>query len=106
MQPRMLLAGVGALPCFLLRWDGQPSFLANKLLERRHPCILSMGRTSQWTDAGACWGNSTGPSWVCELYFDKIHDIYWARVRAVAGGKHSEWAYSRELQLYRDSKDQ
>ncbi|XP_065546036.1 uncharacterized protein LOC136019607 isoform X1 [Lathamus discolor] len=60
-------------------------------------------RTSQWIDAGACWGNSTGPSWVCELYFDKIHDIYWARVRAVAGGEHSEWAYSRELQLYRDT---
>lgn len=43
---------------------------------------------------------------MCELYFDKIHDIYWARVRAVAGGELSEWAYSSELQPYRDSKDQ
>lgn len=42
---------------------------------------------------------------MCELYFDRIHDIYWARVRAVAGGEQSEWANSNELQLYRDSKD-
>ncbi|KAM9538560.1 uncharacterized protein ACIB01_012503 isoform 2-T2 [Guaruba guarouba] len=81
-----------------LRWKPDPgaAFQATFQVEWRR-------RTSQWTDAGACWGNSTGPSWVCELYFDKIHDIYWARVRAVAGGEHSEWAYSRELQLYRDT---
>lgn len=42
---------------------------------------------------------------MCELYFDSIYDIYWARVRVVAGGEQSEWAGSRELQLYRDSKD-
>lgn len=42
---------------------------------------------------------------MCELYFDRIHDIYWARVRVVAGGEQSEWASSSELQLYRDSKD-
>lgn len=52
-----------------------------------------------------CWENSTGSSWACEMYFDKIHDIYWARVRAVAGGELSEWAYSSDLQPYRDSKD-
>lgn len=40
------------------------------------------------------------------MYFDKIHDMYWARVRAVAGGELSEWAYSSDLQPYRDSKDQ
>ncbi|XP_057269835.1 interleukin-22 receptor subunit alpha-2-like isoform X1 [Pezoporus wallicus] len=81
-----------------LRWEPDPgaAFQATFQVEWRR-------RTSQWIDAGACWGNSTGPSWVCELYFDKIHDIYWARVRAVAGGEHSEWAYSRELQLYRDT---
>ncbi|XP_030354481.1 uncharacterized protein LOC115613306 isoform X5 [Strigops habroptila] len=81
-----------------LRWEPDPAaaFQAAFQVEWRR-------RTSQWTDAGACWGNSTGPSWVCELYFDKIHDIYWARVRAVARGKHSEWAYSSELQLYRDT---
>ncbi|XP_010014893.1 PREDICTED: interleukin-22 receptor subunit alpha-2-like, partial [Nestor notabilis] len=81
-----------------LRWEPDPAaaFQAAFQVEWR-------SRTSQWTSAGACWGNSTGPSWVCELYFDKIHDIYWARVRAVAGRKHSEWAYSSELQLYRDT---
>jgi len=65
-----------------------------------------MGRTSHWTKADECWRNGTGSSWACELYFDKIHDIYWARVRAVAGGELSQWAYSSELQPYRDSKDQ
>lgn len=65
-----------------------------------------MGRTSRWTKVDTCWGNGTSSSWACELYFDKIHDIYWARVRAVDGDKLSEWAYSSELQLYRDSKDQ
>ncbi|KAM6381140.1 uncharacterized protein J5M81_009125 isoform 1-T2 [Pluvialis apricaria] len=60
-------------------------------------------RTSHWTKADTCWMNSTGSPWVCELYFDKIHDIYWARVRAVAGGELSEWAYSSELQPYRDT---
>ncbi|XP_017938708.1 uncharacterized protein LOC108641416 [Manacus vitellinus] len=58
--------------------------------------------TSSWIKADACRGNSTG-SWECELYFDRIHDIYWARVRAVAGGEQSEWASSSELQLYRDT---
>ncbi|KAL9837078.1 uncharacterized protein GJ701_010720 isoform 2-T3 [Geothlypis trichas] len=33
----------------------------------------------------------------------RIHDIYWARVRVVAGGEQSEWAISNELQLYRDT---
>ncbi|XP_054025445.1 interferon lambda receptor 1-like [Dryobates pubescens] len=56
-----------------------------------------------WTKAYACWGNSTSSSWMCELYFDKIHDIYWARVRAVARGQLSKWAYSSELQPYRDT---
>ncbi|KAM6056956.1 uncharacterized protein LJ206_015203 isoform 2-T2 [Theristicus caerulescens] len=81
----------------------QPSFLARKVLKRRNPCIFSMGRTSHWTKADVCWGNSTGSSWACELYFDKIHDIYWARVRAVARDELSEWAYSSELQPYRDT---
>ncbi|KAM6061150.1 uncharacterized protein VSU04_008782 isoform 2-T2 [Chlamydotis macqueenii] len=60
-------------------------------------------RTSRWTKADACRGKSTGSSWACELYFDKIHDIYWARVRAVARDKLSKWAYSSELQPYRDT---
>lgn len=60
-------------------------------------------RTKGWTKADACWGNSTGSSWACELYFDDIHNIYWARVRAVARGEVSEWAYSSELQPYRDT---
>ncbi|KAM6323084.1 uncharacterized protein O3Q21_005778 [Podargus strigoides] len=81
----------------------QPSFLAGKLQKRRNLCIFSMSRTSRWTKADTCWGNSTGSSWACELYFDKIHDIYWARVRAVAGGELSEWTRSGELQLYRDT---
>ncbi|XP_074456887.1 uncharacterized protein LOC141748541 [Larus michahellis] len=60
-------------------------------------------RNSRWTKADACWGNSTGSSWACELHFDNIHDMYWARVRAVAGGEPSKWVYSNELQLYRDT---
>lgn len=83
---------------------GQPSLWAGKMLKRSNPFAFSLGRTSNWTKAGACGGNSRSPL-VCELYFDRIHDIYWARVRAVAGGEQSEWANSNELQLYRDSKD-
>ncbi|XP_069723962.1 uncharacterized protein [Phaenicophaeus curvirostris] len=60
-------------------------------------------RTSHWTKADACWRNSTSSSWACELYFDKIHDIYWARVRTDAGGELSKWADSSELQPYRDT---
>ncbi|XP_050758004.1 interleukin-20 receptor subunit alpha-like [Gymnogyps californianus] len=81
-----------------LRWEpdpGSPGGAAYQVEWRR--------RTSRWTKADTCWGNSTGSSWACELYFDKIHDIYWARVRAVAGGELSEWAYSSELQPYRDT---
>lgn len=84
---------------------GQPSLWAGMVLKRSNPYAFSLGRASNWTKAGACRGNSRS-SWVCELYFDRIHDIYWARVRAVAGGEQSEWAGSNELQLYRDSKDQ
>ncbi|XP_075018760.1 interleukin-20 receptor subunit alpha-like [Calonectris borealis] len=81
-----------------LWWEpdpGSPSGAAYQVEWRR--------RISRWTKADACWGNSTGSSWECELYFDKIHDIYWARVRAVVGGELSEWAYSSELQPYRDT---
>ncbi|XP_068275888.1 interleukin-20 receptor subunit alpha-like [Nyctibius grandis] len=81
-----------------LRWEpdpGSPGDATYQVEWRR--------RTSRWTKADACWGNSTGSSWACELYFDKIHDIYWARVRAVAGGELSGWAYSSELQPYRDT---
>ncbi|XP_056215387.1 uncharacterized protein LOC130158629 isoform X3 [Falco biarmicus] len=81
-----------------LRWEpdpGSPSSATYQVEWRR--------RTSPWTKADTCGGNSTGSSWACELYFDKIHDIYWARVRAVAGGKLSKWASSSELQLYRDT---
>ncbi|XP_009927202.2 interferon lambda receptor 1-like isoform X2 [Haliaeetus albicilla] len=81
-----------------LRWEpdpGSPSGASYQVEWRR--------RTSRWTKVDTCWGNSTSSSWACELYFDKIHDIYWARVRAVAGDKLSEWAYSSELQLYRDT---
>ncbi|XP_041280140.1 uncharacterized protein LOC121346419 isoform X2 [Onychostruthus taczanowskii] len=81
---------------------GQPSLWAGRMLKRSNPCAFSLGRTSNWTKAGACGGSSRN-SWVCELYFDRIHDIYWARVRMVAGGEQSEWASSSELQLYRDT---
>lgn len=83
---------------------GQPSLWAGRMLKRSNTCAFSLGRTSNWTKAGAFGGNSRN-SCVCELYFDRIHDIYWARVRVVAGGEQSEWAISSELQLYRDSKD-
>ncbi|XP_065499748.1 uncharacterized protein LOC135993668 [Caloenas nicobarica] len=81
-----------------LLWDphpGSPGGTAYQAEWRR--------RTKGWTKANACWENSTGSSWTCELYFDDIHNIYWARVRAVARGEMSEWAYSSELQPYRDT---
>ncbi|XP_064374094.1 uncharacterized protein LOC112987774 isoform X2 [Dromaius novaehollandiae] len=60
-------------------------------------------RTSHWTKADTCWGNSTSSSWTCELYFEDIYGIYWARVRAVDGDELSEWVCSSELQPYRDT---
>ncbi|XP_066189903.1 interleukin-22 receptor subunit alpha-1-like isoform X2 [Sylvia atricapilla] len=80
-----------------LHWEPDPSSPSNATYE-----VEWRNRTLNWTKAGACRGNSRG-SWVCELYFDRIHDIYWARVRVVAGGQQSEWASSSELQLYRDT---
>ncbi|XP_068812678.1 uncharacterized protein [Struthio camelus] len=67
------------------------------------PPSLERGRTSHWTKADTCWGKSTSSSWTCELYFEDIHGTYLARVRAVDGDELSEWAYSRDLQLYRDT---
>ncbi|XP_064526431.1 uncharacterized protein LOC135421707 isoform X1 [Pseudopipra pipra] len=80
-----------------LRWEPDPSSPSHATYQ-----VEWRKRTSSWIKADACRGNSTG-SWECELYFDRIHDIYWARVRAVAGGEQSEWASSSELQLYRDT---
>uniref|UniRef100_A0A8C9L9Q5 Amidase domain-containing protein n=1 Tax=Pavo cristatus TaxID=9049 RepID=A0A8C9L9Q5_PAVCR len=67
------------------------------------PVVVSMGRTSRWTRADTCGGNSTGSSWACELHCDDIHGIYWARVRAVQDGKLSPWVSSSELLPYRDT---
>ncbi|XP_014111898.1 PREDICTED: interleukin-22 receptor subunit alpha-1-like, partial [Pseudopodoces humilis] len=80
-----------------LHWEPDPSSPSYATYE-----VEWRNRTSNWTKAGACGGNRRS-SWVCELYFDRIHDIYWARVRVVAGGEQSEWASSSELQLYRDT---
>ncbi|XP_023782648.1 interleukin-22 receptor subunit alpha-2-like [Cyanistes caeruleus] len=80
-----------------LHWEPDPSSPISATYE-----VEWRNRTSNWTKAGACGGNRIS-SWVCELYFDRIHDIYWARVRVVAGGEQSEWASSSELQLYRDT---
>ncbi|XP_041896221.1 interferon lambda receptor 1-like isoform X2 [Corvus kubaryi] len=80
-----------------LHWKPDPSSPSYATYE-----VEWRNRTSNWTKADACGGNSRS-SWVCELYFDRIHDIYWARVRAVARGEQSEWASSSELQLYRDT---
>ncbi|XP_021261922.1 uncharacterized protein LOC110403227 isoform X2 [Numida meleagris] len=60
-------------------------------------------RTSRWTRADTCGGNSSGSSWVCELHCDDIHGIYWARVRAVQDGEPSPWVSSSELLPYRDT---
>ncbi|XP_074407519.1 uncharacterized protein LOC102061346 isoform X1 [Zonotrichia albicollis] len=81
----------------LLRWEPDPSSPSSATYE-----VEWRNRTSNWTKAGAYGGNCRN-SCVCELYFDRIHDIYWARVRVVAGGERSEWAISSELQLYRDT---
>ncbi|XP_063026273.1 interleukin-22 receptor subunit alpha-2-like [Melospiza melodia melodia] len=81
----------------LLRWEPDPSSPSSATYE-----VEWRNRTSNWTKAGAYGGNSRN-SCVCELYFDRIHDIYWARVRVVAGGEQSAWAISSELQLYRDT---
>ncbi|XP_062359042.1 interleukin-22 receptor subunit alpha-2-like isoform X2 [Cinclus cinclus] len=80
-----------------LHWEPNPSSPSYATYE-----VEWRNRASSWTKAGACGENSSS-SWVCELYFDRIHDIYWARVRVVAGGEQSEWASSSELQLYRDT---
>ncbi|KAM7043328.1 uncharacterized protein M8220_007317 isoform 1-T2 [Acridotheres tristis] len=80
-----------------LHWEPDPSSPSYATYE-----VQWRNRTSSWTKAGACRGNSSISS-VCELYFDNIYDIYWARVRVLAGGEQSEWASSRELQLYRDT---
>ncbi|XP_071425704.1 uncharacterized protein [Pithys albifrons albifrons] len=80
-----------------LRWEPDPSSPSHVTYQ-----VEWRTRTSRWIRTDACRGNSSG-SWACELYFDRIHDIYWARVRAVAGGEQSEWASSSELQLYRDT---
>lgn len=69
------------------------------------PVIVSTGRTSHWTRADTCGENSTGSSWACELHFNDIHGIYWARVRAVQDGEPSPWVSSSELLPYRDSKE-
>nr|XP_054497365.1 uncharacterized protein LOC129125769 isoform X2 [Agelaius phoeniceus] len=63
----------------LLRWEPDPSSPSSATYE-----VEWRNRTSNWTKAGAYGGNSRN-SCVCELYFDRIHDIYWARVRVVAG---------------------
>ncbi|XP_053811378.1 interleukin-22 receptor subunit alpha-2-like isoform X4 [Vidua chalybeata] len=80
-----------------LCWEPDPSLPSSATYE-----VEWRNRTSNWTKAGACGRNSRN-SQGCELYFDRIHDIYWARVRVVAGGEQSEWASSSELQLYRDT---
>lgn len=61
--------------------------------------------SSNCTKVDTCWRNSTRSSHTCELYFEDIHKIYWARVRAMDGAWVSEWAVSDDLQPYRDSKD-
>ncbi|XP_064319610.1 interleukin-20 receptor subunit alpha-like isoform X1 [Phalacrocorax carbo] len=81
-----------------LQWEPDPGSPSNATYQ-----VEWRTRTSRWTKADACWGNSTGSSWMCELYFDDIYNIYWARVRAVARGELSKWAYSSELQPYRDT---
>ncbi|XP_032851325.2 interferon lambda receptor 1-like isoform X2 [Tyto alba] len=81
-----------------LRWEPDPSSPGGATYQ-----VEWRRRTPRWTKADTCWGNSTGSSWTCELYFDEIHDIYWARVRAAARGELSKWAYSSELQPYRDT---
>ncbi|POI26017.1 hypothetical protein CIB84_010234 [Bambusicola thoracicus] len=60
-------------------------------------------RTSHWIRADTCGKNSTGSSWACELHFNDIHGIYWARVRAVQDGEPSPWVSSSELLPYRDT---
>ncbi|XP_039940054.1 uncharacterized protein LOC120762085 isoform X2 [Hirundo rustica] len=62
-----------------LRWEPDPNSPSYATYE-----VEWRSRTSNWTKACACRGNSRS-SLVCELYFDRIHDIYWARVRVVAG---------------------
>ncbi|XP_030128592.2 uncharacterized protein [Taeniopygia guttata] len=62
-----------------LHWEPDPSLPSSATYE-----VEWRNRTSNWTKAGACGENSRN-SWGCELHFDRIHDIYWARVRVVAG---------------------
>ncbi|KAG6923187.1 interleukin 22 receptor subunit alpha 2, partial [Chelydra serpentina] len=65
--------------------------------------VQSYQRSSNWTKVDTCWRNSTRSSHICKLYFEDIHKMYWARVRATDGAWVSEWAISNELQPYRDT---
>ncbi|XP_013813803.1 interleukin-20 receptor subunit alpha-like isoform X3 [Apteryx mantelli] len=82
-----------------LMWEPDPHSPSSA----RYQVEWKSRRTSPWTKADTCWGNSSSSSWTCELYFEDIHDIYWARVRAVDGDKLSKWVSSSELQPYRDT---
>ncbi|XP_013057341.3 uncharacterized protein [Anser cygnoides] len=81
-----------------LRWEPDPRTPGEATYQ-----VEWKRRTSNWTRADASWGNHTSSPWVCQLYFDEIYDIYWARVRAAEDGELSPWVYSSELQPYRDT---
>ncbi|CAM4718330.1 unnamed protein product [Lepidochelys kempii] len=65
--------------------------------------VQSYQRSSNWTKVDTCWRNSTKSSHTCKLYFEDIHKMYWARVRAMDGTWVSKWTISNELQPYRDT---
>ncbi|XP_050821472.1 uncharacterized protein LOC127056985 [Gopherus flavomarginatus] len=65
--------------------------------------VQSCQRSSNWTKVDTCWRNSNRSSHTCKLYFEDIHKLYWARVRAMDGAQVSKWTISNELQPYRDT---
>ncbi|XP_025061739.1 interleukin-10 receptor subunit alpha-like isoform X1 [Alligator sinensis] len=81
-----------------LRWEpGHGSHSGNQYE------VESCSRSSKWTKVDTCWKNSTRSFWTCKLFFEDIHILYWARVRAVNGVNVSKWVISNELQPYRDT---
>ncbi|XP_075797375.1 uncharacterized protein LOC102453029 isoform X2 [Pelodiscus sinensis] len=65
--------------------------------------VESRQRSSDWTKVDPCWRDGPGAAPTCRLYFEDMHNMYWARVRATDGARVSDWAVSNELLPYRDT---
>nr|XP_025040071.1 interleukin-22 receptor subunit alpha-2-like [Pelodiscus sinensis] len=51
--------------------------------------VESRQRSSDWTKVDPCWRDGPGAAPTCRLYFEDMHNMYWARVRATDGARVS-----------------